>query len=202
MNPAAKFRHYWNRLRLMLDTGYYPEFLRKQGVSIGTGTVVIYPSYIDGRLPYLLEIGNNVVISIHVTILTHDATSAYAGDIIKVGRVKILDHVFIGANSTILCNVTIGPDSIVGAGSVVSRDVPPNSVYAGNPARFVCSLKEFSERHKALGQRLPLMEERHFQHPYIPDKTKNILKDNLQDTFGYFCARLPKTDAKNHVLIL
>ncbi len=43
----------------------------------------------------------------------------------------------IGSGATILCNVTIGENSIIGAGSVVTKDVPPDSVVAGNPARFI-----------------------------------------------------------------
>jgi acetyltransferase-like isoleucine patch superfamily enzyme len=43
----------------------------------------------------------------------------------------------IGSNSTILCNVTIGEHAIVGAGSVVTKDVPPNTIVAGNPARVI-----------------------------------------------------------------
>ena len=51
----------------------------------------------------------------------------------------------IGSNATILCGVTIGEDSIVGAGSVVTRDVPPGSVVAGNPARLITKTKSESE---------------------------------------------------------
>ena len=193
MNPVKKISHYWSRSRLMLNSDYYPTYLRKQGVSIGKDSVVLYPSYIDGRLPYLLEIGNNVVISLYVTILTHDATSAYAGDLIKVGPVRIHDHTFIGANTTILCNVSIGPNSIVGAGSVVSKDIPPDTVYAGNPARLVCNMEDFIEKHRARGIRLPIMEGRHYEHPYIPEAMKALLKENLKETFGYFCARLPES---------
>jgi acetyltransferase-like isoleucine patch superfamily enzyme len=43
----------------------------------------------------------------------------------------------IGSGATILCNVTIGENAIVGAGSVVTRDVPPNSIVAGNPSRVI-----------------------------------------------------------------
>ena len=191
MNPIVKLGHYFRRIRLLVDSGYYPEYLRKQGVRIGKNPVILYPSYIDGRMPYLLEIGDDVVISLYVTILTHDATSAYAGDLIKVGRVRIHDHVFVGANTTVMCNISIGPHAIVGAGSVVSRDVPPNSVVAGNPAKVVCTLDQFKAKHRKLSGKQPLLEGKHFQHPYIPDERKAFLNGQLQDTFGYFCARLP-----------
>ena len=193
MNPIVKLGHYMRRIRLLVDSGYYPEYLRKQGVRIGRNSSIIYPSYVDGRLPYLLEIGDDVVISLYVTILTHDAASAYAGDLVKVGRVRIHDHVFIGANTTVMCNVSIGPNAIVGAGSVVSRDVPPDSVAAGNPAKLVCSMDQFTAKHRELGGRQPLFEGKQFQHPYVPDERKTFLSGQLQDTFGYFCARLPNS---------
>ena len=47
----------------------------------------------------------------------------------------------IGSNATILCGVTIGENAIVGAGSVVTKDVPPNTIVAGNPARIIRELE-------------------------------------------------------------
>jgi serine acetyltransferase len=52
----------------------------------------------------------------------------------------------IGINSIILPNVEIGPNSIVGAGSIVTNNIPPNSVYAGNPAKYICSVSEYLEK--------------------------------------------------------
>jgi acetyltransferase-like isoleucine patch superfamily enzyme len=54
----------------------------------------------------------------------------------KVGPILVKNGASIGSNCTILCNVTIGENAIVGAGSVVTRDVPPNTIVAGNPARI------------------------------------------------------------------
>lgn len=54
----------------------------------------------------------------------------------KVEPILVKNGASIGSNCTILGNVTIGENAIVGAGSVVTRDVPPNTIVAGNPARF------------------------------------------------------------------
>lgn len=54
----------------------------------------------------------------------------------KLENTLIKRRASIGSNATILCGVTIGENAIVGAGSVVTRDVPDNAVVAGNPARF------------------------------------------------------------------
>jgi UDP-2-acetamido-3-amino-2,3-dideoxy-glucuronate N-acetyltransferase len=43
----------------------------------------------------------------------------------------------IGSNATILCGITIGENALIGAGSVVTKDVPPDSIVAGNPARII-----------------------------------------------------------------
>ena len=59
---------------------------------------------------------------------------------INSAPIIIEDRVFIGAGSTILKGVRIGENSVVGAGSVVAKDIPANEVWAGNPARFVYKL--------------------------------------------------------------
>ena len=191
MSPLNKLKHYWNRLRLRLNSDYHVQYLRNLGAKIGENSRVRYPSYVDPRFPYLLEIGNNVGISLNVTILTHDASTAFAGDMVKIGRVKINDHCFVGANSTILCNTTIGPDCIIGAGSVVSGVVPPGTVYAGNPARYICDTKEYILKHRNMGKNAPFFESHLYRHPYIDKHKKNELNKALDDGPGYICSKLP-----------
>lgn len=60
----------------------------------------------------------------------------------KVERTVIKKGASIGSGTTILANVTVGENSIVGAGSVVTKNVPPNSIVAGNPARLLRSIAE------------------------------------------------------------
>ena len=62
----------------------------------------------------------------------------------KVESILVKKGASIGSNSTILCNVTIGENAIIGAGSVVTKDVPPNTIVAGNPARIFRTIEDLS----------------------------------------------------------
>lgn len=114
-----------------------------------------------------IEIGNDVLIAWNCTIVDHDAHSsnwyersqdvanwrrglldgvseaAASKDwsVVPSGPVYIKDKVWIGFGSTVLKGVTVGEGAIIGAGSVVTRDVPPWSVAAGNPARVLKQLE-------------------------------------------------------------
>jgi len=63
----------------------------------------------------------------------------------KTAPVILEDNVFIGAHTTILKGVSIGRNSIVGAGSLVSKSIPPNQIWAGNPARFIRHITDHGE---------------------------------------------------------
>jgi acetyltransferase-like isoleucine patch superfamily enzyme len=122
---------------------------KKWGTKIGKNTI-IYPCNI-GSEPYLISIGDHCEIAHGVSILTHDgATWVFREDkdfnCTKYGPVIIRDNSMIGINSIILPGVEIGPNSVVGAGSVVTKNVPPNSVYAGNPAKFICTYEEYRKK--------------------------------------------------------
>lgn len=55
----------------------------------------------------------------------------------KKHKIKIGEYVFIGARTIICSNIEIGDNSIIGAGSIVTKSIPPNQIWAGNPARFI-----------------------------------------------------------------
>jgi acetyltransferase-like isoleucine patch superfamily enzyme len=66
----------------------------------------------------------------------------------KVEKTVVRTGASIGSGATILSQIVIGENAIVGAGSVVTKDVPPNAIVAGNPARLLRTMeKEFSEVH-------------------------------------------------------
>ena len=122
-------------------------------VSIGDGTYV-GASHIVCHTR--VEIGNDVIISWAVTIVDHDSHSlderqrrddvaqwrlgrkSWAG--VGIKPVRIGDRSWIGFGATILKGVSVGEGAVVGAKSVVTRDVPPYSLVAGNPARVVREL--------------------------------------------------------------
>lgn len=63
-------------------------------------------------------------------------------------KIDVGNNCFIGARSTILPNVKIGDNTIIGACSLVNRYIPANVVAAGNPCRVICTLDEYREKHK------------------------------------------------------
>ena len=133
----------------------YINYLNKLGVKIGKKCYVFEPDTVslDIARPYLLEIGDNVVITKGVTVLTHD----YSHTVIRkkygiqygdAKEVKIGNNVFWGRDCLILMGTTIGDNVIVGAKSVVRGNIPSNVVIAGNPATVVCTIEEFCEGRK------------------------------------------------------
>lgn len=122
------------------------DMYRKRGVKIGSNVDIIN-SMIDYSFSYLITIGNNVTIT-NATILTHDASTKKFIGYSKVGRVTIGDDVFIGYGSIILPDTKIGNKVIVGAGTVVAKDVPDNVVIVGNPWRVICTFDEYMEKNR------------------------------------------------------
>lgn len=125
------------KLGLKKSLKSWREELVKRGLNIGDNVLLSAGVIIDENYPYLVSIGDNCKIASGVRILTHDSTLFdYNGGYMKIARVDIKENCIIGVNSIILPGVTIGPNVLVAAGSVVNKDIPPNTCVAGNPARF------------------------------------------------------------------
>ena len=93
-----------------------------------------------------IDIGDNVMFAPNVTVITatHPVLPALREKGLQFNvDVKICPNVWIGAGAIIMPGITVGENSVVGAGSVVTKDVPPNTVVVGNPARV---LREIGER--------------------------------------------------------
>ena len=102
-----------------------------------------------GSEPYLVEIGDNVTVANNVFFNTHDGgvslfREKYPG-VNVFGRIKIGNNVFVGNNTVFLPGVEIGDNVVIGAGSVVSRNIPGNCVVAGVPVKMIKDLAEYKK---------------------------------------------------------
>ena len=127
--------------------------LRRRGLKIGEGCEVLN-GWNFGSEPYLVSIGNNVRIAAGVNITTHDGgvwvlrhKYPELRDVDKFGRVKIGDNSHIGMGATIMPGVTIGSDCIIGAGAIVTHDVPDATIAVGVPARVISTVEEYRAKH-------------------------------------------------------
>lgn len=123
--------------------------LRRRGMRIGQGVNLPASTWIDASHCFLISIEDWCFFGPECLILAHDAQMDEFLDAGRIGKVVFHAHTHIGARSVILPGVEIGPRTIVGAGSVVSRSLPPDSVCTGNPARVVCSLDQYLQWHRS-----------------------------------------------------
>lgn len=126
------------------------KYAKKIGVKIGINTSISNTVEFDSE-PYLIDIGNNCKITYNVRFVTHDGglhvvRNLLNNDIEKFGRIIIGNNVFIGNNATIMPNVKIGNNVVIGYGSIVTKNIPDNEVWAGVPAKRICSIDEYIQK--------------------------------------------------------
>ncbi len=111
-------------------------FLNGRKVHLGERNVINFGCLLDGRI-HSVRTGNDVSIGPNAVILTlgHDPQSSTFAD--RGGDVIIGDRAWIGYGALILPGVKIAEGAVVGAGSVVTKDVEPYTIVAGNPARKI-----------------------------------------------------------------
>ena len=122
---------------------------------MGTNVFFRYPNHtvIDLSRPSLVSIGSNIDINDNFSILTHDFSTfvfraLYHDFVPSSGKVVIGNNIVFGRNVTILKGVTIGDNCIIGLGSIITKDIPSNSVVCGVPAKVVCSLHDYYLKRK------------------------------------------------------
>jgi len=99
--------------------------------SIGEGVIF------DSLYPENIILGKHIHIAMRCIILTHSLNTRKEGIHFESYKVELQDDCFIGANTVICAPVVIGKNAIVGAGSVVTKNIPDNEIWAGTPARFI-----------------------------------------------------------------
>ena len=150
---------HWKRILYSVILVFIPgarkrtEFMRKHHLygSIGENCLIQkrkIPLYSN-----LIFLHDNVKIASNVGLVTHDIIHTMLNKkvserkyIERIGCIEIMDNVFIGSGTRILYDTRIGSNVIIGSGSLVNCDIPDNSVYAGVPAQFICTFKEYMEK--------------------------------------------------------
>lgn len=192
---------------------YFPHFtspylinkiLRLEGIDIGEHTIIYDPNSqtIDRERPWMLKIGDYCKITKGCTILTHDYSRFVMrmvdGQIIgEAGLTTIGNNVFIGMHSTILMGTHIGDNVIVGAGSVVSGNIPSNVVIAGNPAKVIRTLEE----HIAIRKRKTKQEAFLYYNTFCKYYGRKPSIREMGPFFPLFLERSKESVIKNHVNI-
>lgn len=140
------------------------ELAKRKGVKLGRNCK-LNKRIAWGSEPYLISIGDNFYCSSNITFITHDGSV----HILRMqerdkerfgyfGSIRIGDNVFIGYGVTILPNSNIGSNVIVGACSLVKGELKSNSVYAGVPAKYICSIDDYLNKIKPHLDEIPRCE--------------------------------------------
>jgi acetyltransferase-like isoleucine patch superfamily enzyme len=144
-----KKSYYYNYIKYLLsgkNDNIMNDFYRTKGIIIGDNCHIY--SNICTPEPYLINIADNVTIAPGAKLITHDnsVSKVIEGVTDVFGTITLEKNCFIGVNAIILPGVTIGCNSIIAAGAVVSKSIPAGVVAGGNPARIICSIKEYSNK--------------------------------------------------------
>lgn len=146
-----KIRRYYFQIMLMIIRNGWKkaEFIKKHKLFYHIGEKCYYNSNVLPAEPFLVCFHNNIVISAGVRIITHDVSHIIFNNeentnkyYCEYGKVEIHDNVYIGANAIIKYGVTIGKNCVIAAGAVVTKDVEPGTVVAGNPAKPIKNYEE------------------------------------------------------------
>ena len=139
------------RLRIALIFFFFKRnrYIKKHHIFKEMGENVLFQPRIIPSDPELIKIHNNVIVGSNTTFVNHDYIHQVFNNYIKEykytynsGCIEIMDNVFIGTGSIIMPNIKIGPNAIIAAGSVVTKDVPENTIVAGVPAKPIGTFEE------------------------------------------------------------
>ena len=124
------------------------EKLQDRGMTIGKDVFIPLSTWIDVSHCYLISIGDRCRFGPNCSILAHDATMNEFLDAGRIGRVTIHESCSFGFGTIIMPGVEIGPRVIAGAYSIITTNIPPDSVVANSGTRIVGKLQDFLRFHK------------------------------------------------------
>lgn len=159
--------------------------LRAKGMKLGKGVNLPMSTWIDTAHCFLITIGDNCGFGDSCAILAHDAMPNEYLDATRIGRVTIGESCHFGMRTIILPGVEIGARCIIGSGSVVIKDIPPDSVAAGNPAKVICSLSEYLDKHRGWLKDAPQFPYKEYAIQYLTPAKREEMLARLAKGPGY-----------------
>lgn len=166
---SARLRRRWDKLRSL-------------GMHIGAGVNLPASTWIDASHCHFIRIEDYCGFGERCILLAHDAQMDEFLDAARLGRIVLHASCHIGAGTVILPGVELGPRTLVGAGSVVSRSLPPDTVCAGSPAKVICTLEEYLAKHReriARGKKFDY--ERYEAGALTPDRRAEMVAAVMQE---------------------
>ncbi len=173
-------------LFLKRGSGARGKYLRERHIFGAVGENVRYQPRMIPLYPELVKLHNNIMISSGVRFVTHDASYTVLNKLgcgcfpERIGCIEVMNNVYVGYNVTILPNVKIGENVIIGANATITKDLEPNGVYAGTPAKKISSFEGYLNKCVA-------NECGEYDYPYIRHNQK-ISTDEVQTAWNYFNA--------------
>lgn len=149
------------RMYLITNADKRTKLIIKKNLFKSVGNNFFFQPRIIPDEPKLISFGNNVTVASGVTFVTHDVIDKVLNKInydfnfhYNCAPIEIGDNVFIGCNVTILPNVKIGNNVIIAAGSIITKDIPNNTIVGGNPAKVIGTFDKYVTQRKKINDRL------------------------------------------------
>lgn len=162
----------------------YLNNLIENGLHLGKNVDIVSDYFFDPSHCFLISIGDNCTIAPNVRLIAHDASTFKLLGYAKIGKIDIQENCFIGDSAIVLPNIKIGPNSIVGSGSVVTKDVPPNTIVAGNPAKVITTIEKYIRKIEAARKSKKVFGEDFYIEKLDEAKRKEIIS-SIGDSIGF-----------------
>lgn len=162
----------------------YLNGLIDKGLQLGNNVYIVSNYFFDPSHCFLISIGDNCIIAPNVKLIAHDASTYNLLGYTKIGKIEIKENCFIGDSTIVLPGIKIGPNSIVGTGSVVTKDVPPNTIVAGNPAKVITTVDDYIRKIEDISQSKKIFGTDYYIENLDEKKRREILS-NVGDSIGF-----------------
>lgn len=157
-------KKHWFRLKIRRASATErAELMRGKFYFLGKGVELYTITF--GTEPYLISIHDNAVCAAGVQFITHDVSvhrickrhGLERDEIDKVGSIELFENCFVGAHTLLMPNCSVGRNSVVGAGSIVTKHIPDGEVWAGIPARFIMKVEDYDKKMMEASAKFPWM---------------------------------------------